>query len=145
MVPKIPAVKLERLKKMSVFILKRMFFSILQFWQLWVPRRYVPHFKGLISAKVELEAQGHDSTFTICLAFLKMISLYEFSIIQLWQLVFLEPVGVQGHTVPHFKGLILLYLDSEAQERDTTFTFCHTLLKTVILLLKKAYRPKLWG
>ena len=24
------------------------------------------HFKGLIYAKVELEAQGHDRTFTIC-------------------------------------------------------------------------------
>ena len=29
-----------------------------------------------------------------------------FSIVQLWRLVFLEPVGVQRHTVPHFKGLI---------------------------------------
>ena len=26
----------------------------------------VPHFKGLIDAKVDLEAQGHDTTFTLC-------------------------------------------------------------------------------
>ena len=31
----------------------------------------VPHFKGLINAKVELEAQGRDSTFTICHPLLK--------------------------------------------------------------------------
>ena len=31
-----------------------------------------------------------------------------FSIVQLWRLVFLVPVGVQRHTVPHFKGLIKL-------------------------------------
>ena len=29
-----------------------------------------------------------------------------FSIVQLWRLVYLEPGGVQRHTVPHFKGLI---------------------------------------
>ena len=38
---------------------------------LGVQRRYVPHFKGLISAKVDLEAQGRDSTFTFCHAQLK--------------------------------------------------------------------------
>ena len=31
-----------------------------------VQRPYVPHFKGLIYAKVDLEAQGHGSTFTVC-------------------------------------------------------------------------------
>ena len=41
-----------------------------------VKRRYVSHFKGLISAKVELEAQGSDSTFTICLALLKKAILH---------------------------------------------------------------------
>ena len=38
---------------------------------LGVQRPYVPHFKGLISGKVEPEAQGHDSTFTFCHAHLK--------------------------------------------------------------------------
>ena len=38
---------------------------------LGVQRRYVPHFKGLISGKVELEAQGRDSTFTFHHALLK--------------------------------------------------------------------------
>ena len=40
--------------------------------QLGVQKRNVPHFKGLIYAKVELEAQGRDSTFTICHALLKI-------------------------------------------------------------------------
>ena len=31
-----------------------------------------------------------------------------FSNVQLWRLVFLDPVGVQRHTVPHFKGLLKL-------------------------------------
>ena len=33
------------------------------------------------------------------------------SYFQLWRLAILEPVGVQIHNVPHFKGLIVLYLD----------------------------------
>ena len=39
-------------------------------------RRYVPHFKGLIYAKVDLEAQGRDSTFTICHALWKKAILH---------------------------------------------------------------------
>ena len=54
---------------------------------------------------------------------------------QLWRLAILEPVGVQRHNVPHFKGLIMLYLDFEAQGRDSTFTFFHALLKKAILHL----------
>ena len=64
MVPKIPAVKVEQSKKTSVLVL--VFLE-----PLGVQRRYVPHFKGLISGKVELEAQGRDSTFTFCHAHLK--------------------------------------------------------------------------
>ena len=30
---------------------------------------------------------------------------------RLWRLAIFEPVGVQRHNVPHFKGLIVLYLD----------------------------------
>ena len=30
---------------------------------------------------------------------------------QLWWLAILEPVGVHRHNVPHFKGLIVLYMD----------------------------------
>ena len=33
---------------------------------LGVNRQYVSHFKGLISDKVDLEAQGHGITFTLC-------------------------------------------------------------------------------
>ena len=43
---------------------------------LGVKRRNVPHFKGLICAKVDLEAQGHDSTFIICHALLKKAILH---------------------------------------------------------------------
>ena len=38
---------------------------------LGLQRRYVPHLKGLISAKEDLEAQWRDSTFTFCHAQLK--------------------------------------------------------------------------
>ena len=41
-----------------------------------VQRPYVPHFKGLISAKVDLEAQGRDSTFTFCHTHLKKAILH---------------------------------------------------------------------
>ena len=34
-----------------------------------------------------------------------------FLFFQLWQPAILEPVGVQRHNVPHFKGLIVLNLD----------------------------------
>ena len=56
-----------------------------------------------------------------------------FSIVQLWRLVSLEPLGVQRRYVPH-QGLIMLYLDSEAQGRSSTFTVLHALLKKAILL-----------
>ena len=61
-----------------------------------------------------------------------------FSYFQLWRLVIPEPLGVQTHNVPHFKGLISGNLDFEAQGRDSTFTFLHTLLKKAILLHKRA-------
>ena len=63
MVPEIPAVKIEQ-----VFVqIRRLVFLE----PLGVQRRYVPHFKGLIRAKVDLEAQGRDTTFTICHTLLK--------------------------------------------------------------------------
>ena len=37
---------------------------------------YVSHFKGLISAKVELEAQGRGITFTLCHALLNKDTLH---------------------------------------------------------------------
>ena len=53
-------------------------------------------------------------------------------------MVFLEPLGVQRHYVPHFKGLISAKVDLEAQGRNSTFTFCHAQLKKAILLHKGA-------
>ena len=38
---------------------------------LGVQRRYVPHFKDLISGNLDFEAQGRDSTFTFLHALLK--------------------------------------------------------------------------
>ena len=61
--------------------------------------------------------------------------------VQLWRLVFLEPAGVQGPNVPHFKGLICDYMELTAQGRDSTFTFRHALLKKAILHLKRANMP----
>ena len=54
---------------------------------------------------------------------------------QLWQLVFLEPLGVREHNVPHFKGLLISDLNPRAQGRDSTITLCHAHLKKAILLL----------
>ena len=62
-----------------------------------------------------------------------------FTYFQLWRLAIFEPVGVQRHKVPHFKGLISANLNLRAQGCDSTFTFCHVLLKKAILLNK---RPK---
>ena len=59
-----------------------------------------------------------------------------FSFFQLWRLAILEPVGVQRPNVPHFKGLIMLYLDFEAQRRGSTFTFCHAQLKRPFYSIK---------
>ena len=39
-------------------------------------RRYVAHLKGLISAKVDLEAQGRDNSSTFCHTHLKKGILY---------------------------------------------------------------------
>ena len=41
-----------------------------------VNRRYVPHFKGMISAKLDIEAQGHGITFTLCHALLEKAILH---------------------------------------------------------------------
>ena len=37
-----------------------------------------------------------------------------FLFFQIWRLAILEPVGILSHNVPHFKGLIVLYLDSRS-------------------------------
>ena len=47
------------------------------------------------------------------------------SVVQIKQLLFLEPLGVQRRYVPHLKGLIGVKVDLEAQGRDSTFIFCH--------------------
>ena len=49
--------------------------------------------------------------------------------VHLGQLAIFEPVGVQRYDVSHFKALIKLYLDFEAQGRNSTFIFCHAHLK----------------
>ena len=53
----------------------------------------------------------------------------DFIVFQTWQLVFLEPVGVQRRYVPHLKGLISGNLELTAQGRDSTFTFLHYLFE----------------
>ena len=64
-----------------------------------------------------------------------------FSIVQIWWLVFLEPLGVQRRHVPHFEALNRAKVDLEAQGRDSTFTICHPLLKKAILDWKTAIVP----
>ena len=50
----------------------------------------------------------------------------------------MEPLGVQRHNVPHFKGLIMLYMDFQAEGCGSAFTFSHAHLKKAILLHKMA-------
>ena len=50
----------------------------------------------------------------------------------------LEPVGVQRHNVPHFKGLIVLYLDSRSSRAWQHFYFLPRPLEKAILLHKMA-------
>ena len=58
-------------------------------------------------------------------------------------MVFLEPLGVQRHYVPHFKDLISGKVELEAKGRDSTFTFCHALLKKTILHYKIEFGQRL--
>ena len=55
--------------------------------------------------------------------------------------IFLEPLEVREPNLPHFKVLINSDLNPRVQGRDSTFTFCHTLLKKAILEGKRAMRP----
>ncbi len=50
-------------------------------------------------------------------------------------------MGIQRRNIPHFKGLIMLYLDSKVQGRDSTFTIHHAHLKKAILLHKMTRVP----
>ena len=54
------------------------------------------------------------------------------------RLVLLEPSGVRERNVPHLKGLINANLNPRAEWHDSTFTFCHALLKKAILHHKRA-------
>ena len=54
-------------------------------------------------------------------------------IFQLWRLAILKPFWVQRCNVPHFKGLIMLNLDFEAQGHGSTFTLDYAHLKKAIL------------
>ena len=64
-----------------------------------------------------------------------------FSFFQLWRLAILEPVGVQRHNVPHFEGLIVLYLDSRSSRAWHHFYVPHTQKKKAILHLTPATVP----
>ena len=57
----------------------------------------------------------------------------DFFFFQLWRLILFKPLWVQRRYVPHFEGLIYGKVEPEAQRRDSTFTFLHTLLKKAIL------------
>ena len=50
----------------------------------------------------------------------------------------LDSVVLQRHTVPHFKGLIKLNLDSEAQGHGSTISLYHALLKKRRFIGKRA-------
>ena len=52
-------------------------------------------------------------------------------------------MGVQEHTIAHFKALINAKVDLEVQGRDTTFTFHHAHVKKAVLHHKMAIGPLL--
>ena len=59
-----------------------------------------------------------------------------FLIVQLWRTAILKPVGVQRHNVHHFKGLIVLYLDSRSSRAWQHFYLLPRPLEKAILLHK---------
>ena len=59
-------------------------------------------------------------------------------VFQISRLIFLEPLGVHRHYVPHLKGLISGNLEPRAQGHDGNFIFCHALVEKAILHLKEA-------
>ena len=71
MVPKIQVVKVETTEKSPFKYGNQRFFSFFQYGRLvfleslGVQRRYVPHFKGLISGDLEPTAQGRGRTVTL--------------------------------------------------------------------------------
>ena len=58
-------------------------------------------------------------------------------------MVFLEPLGAQRRYAPHFKGLISVKVELEAQGHDSTFIFSHALLKKAILQYKIEFGRRL--
>ncbi len=59
-----------------------------------------------------------------------------FTHFQLGRLAVFEPVGVQRHNVPHFNGLIVLYLNSRSLKAWQHF-YCHGIRKRPFLHLKR--------
>ena len=53
-------------------------------------------------------------------------------------------MGVQRHTVSHFKGLINAKVDLEAQGRDISFIMGHTHLKKAVLYRKNCDRSDIF-
>ena len=45
--------------------------------------------------------------------------------LQLWPLIFLQPLDLQGHTVPHLKDMIHICLEDESQGHGMTFNMIY--------------------
>ena len=48
-----------------------------------------------------------------------------FFYLQLWPLIFLQPLDLQECTVPHLKDLIIVYLENESQGHGMTFNMIY--------------------
>ena len=60
---------------------------------------------------------------------------HKFQIFLIWPVVYLMPLEVQGHAVPHLKALINGKLEFWRLECDNIFRLCYLLSKSLILVL----------
>ena len=61
----------------------------------------------------------------VCLAY-DVRHILQFLInLQLWPLIFLQPLNLQGCTIPHLKDLIDIYLENESQGHSMTFNMVY--------------------
>ena len=61
--------------------------------------------------------------------------------VQLWTVLFLIPLEVQGHTVPHWKGLITVKYEPRGLKCGRTLNICQAFLKGTNLLHKRGLCP----
>ena len=59
---------------------------------------------------------------------------HKIKMLPLRPVIFLTPLELQGHTVPHLKGLMCGKMEARKLRCGSIFILCHALLKNAILL-----------